>query len=208
VVKTAVSEFGSINHLVNNAGIFKSKPFTDYTSDELQSFVSINLGGFVFLTQLAVKQMLSQGNGGSVTTITAALADNPRAGSPASVPMITKGGLNAITISLAIEYAKDQIRFNAVAPGEVSSPLHADTPKEVLKAASPMGIVSEPKDIADAVVYLAEARYVTGRCCTWTAVRTSENGERKRFTAGGRGTPPSGTRHTTARCPDPVRPLR
>jgi NAD(P)-dependent dehydrogenase (short-subunit alcohol dehydrogenase family) len=162
VAKTAVSKFGSINHVVNNAGIYKGKPFTDYTSDEFHNFVSTNLGGFVFITQIAVRQMLSQGNGGSVTTITAALADNPIAGAPASIPMITKGGLNAITISLANEYAKKNIRFNAVAPGVVDTPLHEENPKDVLKTLSPMGTISEPKDIADAVVYLTEARYVTG----------------------------------------------
>ena len=162
VAKTAISQFGSINHVVNNAGIYQGKPFTDYTSDEFHKFVSTNLGGFVFITQFAVRQMLSQGDGGSVTTITAALADNPIAGAPASIPMITKGGLNAITISLANEYAKKNIRFNAVAPGVVDTPLHEMNPKDVLKTLSPMGAISEPKDIADAVVYLTEARYVTG----------------------------------------------
>ena len=121
------SKFGSIDHVVNNAGIFAVKPFTDYTIDEFRSFVSTNLEGFIFITQLAVKQMLSQGTGGSVTTITASLADNPIAGIPASIPMITKGGLDAITFSLASEYAKNNIRFNAVAPGVVDTPLHKNT---------------------------------------------------------------------------------
>ncbi len=125
-------------------------------------FVSTNLEGFIFITQLAVKQMLSQGTGGSVTTITASLADNPIAGVPASIPMITKGGLNAITLSLASEYAKNNIRFNAVAPGIVDTPLHKDNPKDFLKTLSPMGTISDPKDIAEAVVYLTEARHVTG----------------------------------------------
>src|ERR1700733_6335301 len=101
VVDTAVQKFGSIEALVNNAGIFSAKPFTDYTIDDFRAFVSTNLEGFILVTQPAVKKMLSQGKGGSVTTITAALADNPLVGSPASVAMITKGGLNAITISLA-----------------------------------------------------------------------------------------------------------
>jgi NAD(P)-dependent dehydrogenase (short-subunit alcohol dehydrogenase family) len=162
VAQTAVSKFGSIDHVVNNAGIFGAKPFTDYTAEDFRGYVSTNLEGFLFITQLAVKQILSQGTGGSVTTITASLADNPIKGVPASVPMITKGGLNAITASLASEYAKNNIRFNAVAPGVVDTPMHKDNPKEVLQALSPMGIVSEPKDIADAVVYLAEARTVTG----------------------------------------------
>ena len=105
VAQAAMTQFGSIDHVVNSAGIFFAKPFTEYTADEFRGFVSTNLEGFVFITQLAVKQMLAQGRGGSVTTITAALADNPVAGYPASIPMMTKGGLDAITLSLASEYA-------------------------------------------------------------------------------------------------------
>jgi NAD(P)-dependent dehydrogenase (short-subunit alcohol dehydrogenase family) len=162
VAQTAISKFGSIDHVVNNAGIFAVKPFTDYTADDFQNFVHTNLDGFIFITQLAVKQMLSQGTGGSVTTITASLADNPIASIPASIPMITKGGLNAITLSLASEYAKQNIRFNAVAPGTVDTPLHKDNPKDLMKSLSPMGTITEPKDIAEAVVYLTEASHVTG----------------------------------------------
>jgi NAD(P)-dependent dehydrogenase (short-subunit alcohol dehydrogenase family) len=158
VAKSAIERFGSIDHVVNNAGIYSSKPFTEYTAEELRAFVATNLDGFVFITQLAVRQMLAQSMGGSVTSISASLADNPIAGVPASVPMMTKGGIDAITLSLANEYAKEKIRFNAVAPGVVDTPLH----KGNLKARSPMGTISEPKDIADAVVYLAEASHVTG----------------------------------------------
>jgi len=160
--RTAISKFGSIDHVVNNAGIFSAKPFTDYTAEEFRSLVSTNLEGFIFITQLAVKRRLSQGKGGSVTNITASLADNPIPGLPASIPVITKGGLNAITVSLANEYAKSTIRFNAVAPGVVDTPLHKDNPKDFLKTLSPMGTISDPKEIADAVVYLTEARNVTG----------------------------------------------
>ncbi len=162
VATAAIKSFGTIDHLVNNAGIFYTKPFTDYTAEDFHSFVSTNLEGFLFITQAAVKQMLAQGTGGSVTTITAALADNPMVGSPASVPMMTKGGLNTITRSLAMEYARDNIRFNAVAPGQVDTGLHEETPKEVMKTLSPMGAIADAKDIAEAVVYLTEARYVTG----------------------------------------------
>ncbi|MGB6686486.1 MAG: SDR family oxidoreductase [Terracidiphilus sp.] len=158
VAQTAIAKFGSIDHVVNNAGIFKAKPFTDYTADEFRALVSTNLEGFIFITQRAVKQMLAQGWGGSVTTITASLADNPIAGLPASIPMITKGGLDAITLSLASEYAKDKIRFNAVAPGVVDTPLHTNKPTP----RSAMGTISDPKDIADAVIYLTEAGHVTG----------------------------------------------
>jgi NAD(P)-dependent dehydrogenase (short-subunit alcohol dehydrogenase family) len=162
VAQAAIRKFGSIDHVVNNAGIFSAKPFTDYTAEEFRSLVATNLEGFIFITQLAVTQMLSQGTGGSVTTITASLADNPIAGLPASIAMITKGGLDAITVSLASEYAKSNIRFNAVAPGVVDTPLHKNNPKDFLRTLNPMGMISDSKDIADAVVYLTEARHVTG----------------------------------------------
>jgi NAD(P)-dependent dehydrogenase (short-subunit alcohol dehydrogenase family) len=162
VAQTAVSRFGSIDHVINYAGIFVVKPFTEYTADDFRGLVSTNLEGFIFLTQHAVRQMLSQGTGGSVTSITTSLARNPVAGVTASLPMITKGGLNSITISLANEYAKNNIRFNAVAPGPVDTPLHKNTPKDFMKTLSPMGTISETKDIADAVVYLTEARQITG----------------------------------------------
>ena len=156
--QTAITKFGSIDHVVNNAGIFVAKPFTDYTADEFRSLASTNLEGFIFITQLAVKQILSQGAGGSVTTITASLLENPIAGLPASVAMITKGGLDAITRSLANEYAKNNIRFNAVAPGVVDTPLHKTTPRDFMESLSPMVTISDAKDIANAVVYLTEAR--------------------------------------------------
>ncbi len=161
-VDAAVQKFGSIDALVNNAGIFIAKPFIDYTTEDFRALVSTNLEGFLYLTQLAVKQMLAQKSGGSVVTITAALVQNPIYGSPASVAMITKGGLNAITLSLASEYAKEQIRFNAVAPGVVDSPLHKDSPKDLLKTLSPMGTISTAEEIASAVVYLTESRQITG----------------------------------------------
>jgi NAD(P)-dependent dehydrogenase (short-subunit alcohol dehydrogenase family) len=162
IAETAISTFGSIDHLVNNAGIFAAKPFTEFTVEDFRRFTSTNIEGFIFITQLAVKQMLVQGHGGSVTTITAALADNPIAGVPASIPMITKGGLNSVTLSLASEYAKENIRFNAVAPGIVDTPMHENGDKNQLRKLSPMGSIVETKDIADAVLYLTEARHVTG----------------------------------------------
>src|SRR5204863_6196199 len=113
-------------------------------------------------TQLAVTQMLAQQSGGSVVSITSSLVDNPIAGLPVSLPMITKGGLEAITRSLASEYSKQRIRFNAVAPGIVDTPLHKDNPKDFLKTLQPMGRIADVKDVADAVLYLAEASQVTG----------------------------------------------
>ncbi len=162
IVQTALSRFKSIDALVNNAGIFFTKPFTDYTAEDLRSLLSTNVEGFVYLTQRAVKQMLEQKIGGSVVTITAALATNPIAGVKASVPMITKGGLDTITRHLAMEYATDRIRFNAVAPGVVDTPLHKDDPKEALLSLNPMGAISSVQDIVDTVMYLTFAETVTG----------------------------------------------
>ena len=162
VAELAIKKFGSIDAIVTNAGIFSVKPFTDYTADDFRALVSTNLAGFIYVTQLAVKQMQAQKTGGSIVSITAALVDNPIAGVSASIPMITKGGLEAGLRSLASEYAKEHIRFNAVAPGVVDTPLHAENPKDFLKTLSPMGSISTVEDIASAVVYLTEARQITG----------------------------------------------
>jgi NAD(P)-dependent dehydrogenase (short-subunit alcohol dehydrogenase family) len=162
IIETALSRFRSIDALVNNAGIFFTKPFTDYTAEDFRSLVSTNLEGFLYVTQLAVKQMLAQKTGGSIVTITAALARNPVRGVPAAVPMITKGGLETITQHLAMEYARDGIRVNAVAPGVVYTPMHRSTPKDVMEGLSPMGRPSTVEDITDAVLYLMDAATVTG----------------------------------------------
>ena len=162
VTETAVEKFGSIDAVVNNAGIFFTKPFTDYTKDDFRKLISTNLDGFIYTTQLAIKQMLKQKTGGSVVTITTSLADHPIAGVTASVPMMTKGGLNSISKSLAMEYSKEGIRVNTVAPGQVATPLHKDNPKDFLKKLSPMGTISDVRDIVDAVLYLTEAKTVTG----------------------------------------------
>lgn len=162
IVDTALSRFKSIDALVNNAGIFVSKPFTDYTPEDVQSLVSTNVEGFLYVTQLSIKQMLAQKTGGSIVTITASLARNPIRGVTAAVPMITKGGLETITQHLAMEYATDGIRVNAVAPGVVYTPLNRDTPKDVMEGLSPMGRPSTVKDITDAVMYLTDAAAVTG----------------------------------------------
>jgi NAD(P)-dependent dehydrogenase (short-subunit alcohol dehydrogenase family) len=162
IVQTALSRFKSIDALVNNAGIFFTKPFTDYTPQDLKSLLSTNVEGFLYITQLAIRQMLAQKTGGSIVTITAALARNPIRGVNASVPMITKGGLDTITRHLAMEYANDGIRVNAVAPGAVYTPLHRDTPKDVMESLSPMGRPSTVKDITNAIMYLTDAATVTG----------------------------------------------
>jgi NAD(P)-dependent dehydrogenase (short-subunit alcohol dehydrogenase family) len=162
IAETAIRTFGSIDVVVNNAGIFFTKPFTDYTPDDFRRLSETNLEGYIYITQLAVKQMLAQKTGGSVTCVTSAMVHHPIAGVRASIPMVTKGGLEAITLSLAMEYAKDGIRFNAVAPGEVNTSLHTNDSREYLQSLSPMGEISEVQDIVDAIVYLTEARHVTG----------------------------------------------
>jgi NAD(P)-dependent dehydrogenase (short-subunit alcohol dehydrogenase family) len=162
VAELAIKKFGSIDAVVANAGTFVVKPFTDYTTDDFRALVTTNLLGFIHITQLAVKQMQAQKTGGSVVSITGALANNPIAGIPASVAMITKGGLETVTRQLAMEYAKQHIRFNAVAPGVVDSPLHANDSKDELRKQNPMGSISTVEDIAGAVVYLTEASQITG----------------------------------------------
>jgi NAD(P)-dependent dehydrogenase (short-subunit alcohol dehydrogenase family) len=160
-VEAATASFGTIDVLVNNAGVFLTKPFTEFTTDDFNVLVSTNLLGFLYMTQLTVKQMLKQ-KSGNVVNISAALVDQPVAGVNASVSMITKGGLNAVIRSLAIEYAKDGIRFNAVAPGVVDSTMHKDDPKDLLRTFQPMGKIVEVRDIVDAVLFLAQADQITG----------------------------------------------
>ena len=159
-VELAINRFGFIHALVSNAGIYLAKPFTSYTRDDFRALASTNLEGFIYIAQLVVKQMQAQKSGGSIVCITAALADNPISGSPASVAMMTKGGLNAAVKSLSSEYAKEHIRFNAVAPGVVDSPLHAETSPDLLARLTPMASISTIEDIADAVVYMTEARQI------------------------------------------------
>ena len=159
-VEAAINHFGAIDVLVNNAGIFLTKPFTDFTAEDFGSLVSVNLFGFFYITQRAVKEMLKQ-KSGCVVTITAALADRPIAGENGSISMITKGGLNSVTQNLAIEYAKDGIRFNAVAPGEVvDTPMHRNNPND--STLQPAMAKATVKDIVDAVLYLVQAGHVSG----------------------------------------------
>jgi NAD(P)-dependent dehydrogenase (short-subunit alcohol dehydrogenase family) len=158
-VEGAIKNFGTIDVLVNNAGIFLTKPFTEFTTEDFDTLVSTNLLGFFYITQRTVKEMLKQ-KSGCVVSITAALADRPIAGENGSISMITKGGLNSATQNLAIEYAKDGIRFNAVAPGEVDTPMRQNEPGDsMLQPAMKKAAV---KDIVDAVLYLAQAGHVSG----------------------------------------------
>jgi len=162
VAEAAISQFGSIDALVNNAGIFFAKPFVDYTIEDFRRLASTNLEGFIHLTQLAVRQMLTQKTGGSIVSITTPLVDHPIAGMNVSVAMMTKGGIEAISKNLAMEYAKQGIRVNTVAPGVVDTPLHKDNPKDFLATLSPMPGISNVQEIVDAVVFLTEAPRITG----------------------------------------------
>jgi NAD(P)-dependent dehydrogenase (short-subunit alcohol dehydrogenase family) len=162
VADAALQHFGTIDVLVNTAGIYRKNAFPDYTTEDINALISANLLGFVYITQLAVKQMLKQ-QSGSVVTISAALADHPVAGVNASVAMMTKGALNTITRNLATEYAAQGIRFNAVAPGVVATPLHNDDAAAAAQAErQPMKTITQVSDIVDAVLYLTRAKQVSG----------------------------------------------
>lgn len=158
-VEAAINNFGTVDVLVNNAGIFLAKPFTEFTTEDFDALISTNLLGFFYITQRTVKEMLKQ-KSGSVVNITAALADRPISGTNGSISMITKGGLNAATRNLAIEYANDGIRFNAVAPGVVDTRMHRNGSGE--STLDPAVKKATVKDIVDAVFYLAQADHVSG----------------------------------------------
>jgi NAD(P)-dependent dehydrogenase (short-subunit alcohol dehydrogenase family) len=162
IAETAVARFGTIDVLLNNAGIFFSKPFVEYTKADFESLIATNVAGFLYVTQRAVQQMLAQNSGGSIINVTTTMAQHPIAGIPSAVPMITKGGLESVTRCLAIEYAKQGIRVNAVAPGVVDTPMHESDNKDVLKGLSPMGRLVSVSEVVDAIVYLSEAATVTG----------------------------------------------
>jgi NAD(P)-dependent dehydrogenase (short-subunit alcohol dehydrogenase family) len=161
IVGTAVQRFGSVDVLVNNAGIFIPKPFTDYTTEDFERLVSTNLTGFFYVSQRAVRQMKQQG-AGHVVNITTTLADQPIAGVPASIPVLTKGGLNAVTAALAIEFAGDGIRINAIGAGIIDTPMHKPETHGFLKTLHPIQRIGKVSEIVDAVLYLTEATFVTG----------------------------------------------
>ena len=164
IVDEAVAKFGGVNVLINNAGIFAMKPFTDYTVDELDGYLGYVRGTFV-LTQAAVRRMREQGAGGVIVNIGTILAHNGVAGIPSSAPIAAKGGITALTKNLSSELAADNIRINTVAPGVVPTALYGELSPEDLAALhgmQPLGRYGTPKDVADAVVFLAEAQWITG----------------------------------------------
>jgi len=161
IVDTAVSRFGRIDVLVNNAGIFIPKTFTEYTTEDLNALVSTTLAGFLYVSQLAVKRMLQQ-KSGSIVNVSTALVDQPIAGVPVAVQVMAKGSLHAVTRALAIEYAKDGIRVNTVALGVIKTPMHKPETYESLKGLHPMGRMGEIKEVVDAVLFLTDATFTTG----------------------------------------------
>ncbi|HEX6119532.1 MAG TPA: SDR family oxidoreductase [Dongiaceae bacterium] len=161
VVNTAIERFGRIDTLVNNAGIFVSKPFIEYTAEDFANVISVNLAGFFHVSQQAAARMLSQ-RAGHIVNTTTSLVDQPMAGVPAAMASLTKGGLDAVTRSLAIEYAGKGIRVNAVSPGIIKTPMHKPETHDFLAKLHPMQRLGEVTEIVDAVLYLDGAGFITG----------------------------------------------
>ena len=162
IVERAVDRFGRIDTLINNAGIFISKPFTDYTLDDYLAITAVNLTGFFHMTQGVIRQMLTQGTGGHVVNITSSLVDHAESANPAALVSLTKGGLAAVTRSLAIEYAGRGVRFNAVALGVIENPVYDPASYEGLAQLHPLGRVGQISDVVEGILYLEQASFVTG----------------------------------------------
>jgi len=161
VVDTAIARFGRVDTLVNNAGIFIGKPFTEYTEEDFNAKIATNVAGFFHITQRAAKEMLKQGSG-HIVSITTSLTDQASSAVPTALANLTKGGINSATKALAIEYATKGIRVNAVSPGIVKTPMHAPETHGFLDALHPMKHMGEVKDITDAVLFLESAPFITG----------------------------------------------
>jgi len=161
IVSQALDRFGRIDTLVNNAGIFVAKPFTDHTDEDYVRVLSVNLNGFFNITRRAAREMLKQGSG-HIVQITTSLVDHANSNVPSVLASLTKGGLNAATKSLAIEYANQGIRVNAVSPGVIKTPMHGPETHDFLAKLHPVGRMGEVRDIVDAVLYLEGAAFVTG----------------------------------------------
>jgi NAD(P)-dependent dehydrogenase (short-subunit alcohol dehydrogenase family) len=161
VIDEALARFGRVDALVNNAGVFLAKPFTDYTDADFDVVTGVNLRGFFQVTKRAIAAMLESG-GGHVVSITTSLTDHANSAVPSALASLTKGGLNSVTKSLAIEYAARGVRVNAVSPGIIRTPMHPAETHEALASLHPVGRLGETGDIVDAVVYLENAPFVTG----------------------------------------------
>ena len=161
VAETAVSKFGRIDLLINNAGFFLSKPFTEYTEEDFASMISTNVASFFFMSQQVIPQMQKQKEG-HIVSISTTLTEQPLLGVPASLPVLTKSTMPAMSKELAIEYAADNIRVNVISPGTVNTPMHANGDQEALKKLSPLHRLAEVSEIVDAILYLTAAKFVTG----------------------------------------------
>jgi len=161
VVAQALDRFGRIDSLINNAGIFIGKPFTEYTLDDFAAVTAVNLAGFFHITQRVVRQMVTQGSG-HIVNITTSLVDHANSETPSALASLTKGGLDAVTRSLATEYASRGVRVNAVAPGVIETPVHDPTSYEGMAGLHPLGRIGEISDIVDGILYLERATFVTG----------------------------------------------
>jgi NAD(P)-dependent dehydrogenase (short-subunit alcohol dehydrogenase family) len=161
VIAEGVARFGRIDTLVNNAGIYIGKPFTENTAEDYAAVMNVNMAGFFYITQLSIAEMEKHGNG-HVVSVTASIGDNAISGIYSVLAALTKGGLNSATKSLAIEYAKKGIRVNAVAPGVINTPMHASQTHEMLGSFHPLGRIGEISDMTDAILYLDSAAFVTG----------------------------------------------
>lgn len=161
ILGIAVERFGRIDTLINNAGLFIAKPFTDYSESDFARMVAVNLMGFFHLTQRIAASMLQKGSG-HIVNVTATIAEQPMAALPAALATLTKGALNAITRALAIEYAGRRVRVNAVSPGAIATPMHAPETHAFLAALQPIGRIGETSEVVDAVMYLEQAAFVTG----------------------------------------------
>ena len=161
VVDSAILNFGRIDLLVNNAGVFIPKPFTQYTSEDFRTANETNLGGFFYISQLAASQMRLQ-KSGHIVNITSSIVDQPVSGLTGSLINLTKGGLESVTRALAIEFARDGVRFNAISPGVVNTPMHQVDAHEFLKKLSPLNRLAEVAEVVDLVQFLDSAPFVNG----------------------------------------------
>ncbi|MBA6434693.1 SDR family NAD(P)-dependent oxidoreductase [Streptomyces sp. GMR22] len=162
IVDATLARFGRIDTLVNNAGVFVSKPFTDFTDEDYDLVTGVNLRGFFETSRSAVAAMLSRDGGGHVVNLSTSLVDHANSQTPSALASLTKGGLNAVTRALAIEYAARGIRVNTVALGTIRTPMHPPETQQALAAMHPLGRMGEIDDVVNAIVYLENAPFVTG----------------------------------------------
>jgi NAD(P)-dependent dehydrogenase (short-subunit alcohol dehydrogenase family) len=161
IIAAAISKFGRVDTLINDAGLFISKPFTEYTAEDYAMMVGVNLTGFFYITQAAISDM-ERRRSGHIVQITTSLVGHASSAVPSVLASLTKGGLDAATRSLAIEYARRGIRVNAVSPGVITTPMHAPETFEALGRLHPIGHMGEISDVVDAIMYLEQAPFVTG----------------------------------------------